>query len=160
MHQLENHLQIPTTPHCLNYHHKHNVLCSWSGEELDLLLAFKLSWIGVVFFVQQRQPHCQGSWLAPDRPACPHCCRLLMTSWALGKDIGRDSPFHVGLHTLDTKQHINLNLNLLSHVLRQYQSGAWNVAYTSSRKALYHTGHLQGILYLMSVYEIKLFYTL
>ena len=61
------------------------------------------------------------------------CSRLLMTSWALGRDIGRDSPFHVGLHTHYTKQLINLNLKLPSHVVRQCQSGAWNVAGTSSR---------------------------
>ncbi len=36
----------------------------------------------------QRQPHSQGSWLWPDRPAGAHCCRLLMTSWASGKDTG------------------------------------------------------------------------
>ncbi len=44
-----------------------------------------------------------------------------------------DSPFHVGLHTWYTKQVINLTLKLLSHVVRQFQSGAWNVAGTSSR---------------------------
>ncbi len=100
---------------------------------------------------QQRQPHCQCSWLGPDWPAGPHFSRLLMTSWALGKDIGRDIPFHVGLHTLDTIQLINLNLKLQSHVVRQCQSGAWNVACTSSRKAQYCTQCLQHISYLMSV---------
>jgi hypothetical protein len=45
-----------------------------------------------------------------------------MTSWALGKDIGRDSPFHVGLHTLETMQLINLNLKLSCHVVRQCQT--------------------------------------
>ncbi len=68
---------------------------------------------------QQRQPHCQGSWLGPEGQAGPHCCRLLMTSC---KDIGRNSPFHVGLHTLHTKQLINLNLKLPSHVFRQCHS--------------------------------------
>jgi hypothetical protein len=108
---------------------------------------------------QQRQPHGQGSWLGPgpDQPAGPHFSRLLMTSWALGKDIGRDSPFHVGLHTRDTKQLINLNLKLQSHVVRQCQSGAWNVASTSSRKEGYLTRCLQRILYSMSIYETKWF---
>ncbi len=90
--------------------------------------------------------------------AGPHCLGQLMTSWAIGKDIGKDSPFHVGLHAWDTKQLINLNLKLPSHVVRQCQSGAWNVACTSSRKAQYCTLCLQRISYPMSIYEIKLFY--
>ncbi len=106
---------------------------------------------------QQRRPHCQGSWLRPDLPAGPHFRRLLMTSWALGKDIGRDSPFHVGILTRDTMQLISLNLKLPSHVVRQCQSGTWNVACTSSRKAWYRTRCLQRISFLMSVYEIKIF---
>ncbi len=82
---------------------------------------------------EERQSHCQGSSLWPDLPAGTHCSRLLMTSWALGKDIWRDSPFHVGLYTWYTKQLIKLNLKLPSHVVRQCQSGVWNVAGTSSR---------------------------
>ncbi len=113
---------------------------------------------------QQRQPPSQGSWLRPDRQAGPHCSRLLMKSWALGKDVGRDSPFHVGdsrsTHTslsLDTKQPINLNMRRPGHVVRQCHSGAWNAACRSSRRAQYHTLHLQFIQYLMSLYEIILF---
>ncbi len=144
MHQLENNVQIPTTPHCLNDHHQHNVLtCSAVGVVWSLTCLLH-SWIVQVSFPrvlkspcpnegsqkyilcngvdllsdntyqlliisyvlasghdlvtvpvwlspqasQQRQPHSQGSWLGPNLQAGPHCSRLLMTSWALGKDIG------------------------------------------------------------------------
>ncbi len=46
MHQLENHVQIPTT--CSH------VLCSGSGEELDLPLSFKISWILQVSFFRSK----------------------------------------------------------------------------------------------------------
>ncbi len=46
MHQLENHVQIPTT--CSH------VLCSGSGEELDLPFVFKLSWILQVSFFRSK----------------------------------------------------------------------------------------------------------
>ncbi len=69
----------------------------------------------------QRQSHHQGSWLRPYRQAGAHCCRLLMTSWASGKDTGIVGSTHIdfeGFQVLKTKfksacptegQVINLN---------------------------------------------------
>ncbi len=52
----------------------------------------------------QWQLHCQGSLLWPDQPAgAAHCSRLLMTSWAPGKDMGIVTS--VWVYKNDTKQH-------------------------------------------------------
>ncbi len=55
---------------------------SLDGASPPLLSKFALT------LAAKWQPQCKGSWLGPDQPAGAHCSRMLMTTWASGKDMG------------------------------------------------------------------------
>jgi hypothetical protein len=77
---------------------------------------------------QQRQPHSQGSWLRLNQQARPHsahCSRLLMTSWTLGKDIGIVRSIWVYTHDTQAAIQTWLELELPSHVVRQWPDIEW-----------------------------------